>query len=97
MVKGYAQKYGVHYNATYAPVARHEFIRLVLSLAAFYDLDVLQFNVMTAFLNSKLKEEVYMEQPDGFEKDDRVCLLTKSLYELKQASKEWHDNITTVL
>ena len=59
-------------------------------------------DVKTAFLNGSLDEEVYMSQPEGFVEDgkeDLVCLLKKSIYELKQASRQWyikfHDTITT--
>jgi len=73
--KGYAQVKGIDYDETYAPVARMESIRLILA----YD-----------FLNSELEEEVYMEQPEGFQlSEDKnfVCRLKKAIYGLKQAPR----------
>ena len=63
-------------------------IHTVLGLAASLDLEVEQMDVKTTFLHSDLEEEIYMEQPEGFEekgKEECVCKLRKSLYGLKQA------------
>jgi hypothetical protein len=71
-------------------VARITSIRVLFALASIYKLYVHQMDVKTAFLNGDLKEEVYMEQPEGFilpENEEKVCKLVKSLYGLKQAPK----------
>ena len=62
-------------------------------MAASMDLEVEQMDVKTAFLHGDLEEEIYMEQPEGFQapgKEDLVCRLKKSLYGLKQAPRQWY-------
>jgi transposase InsO family protein len=96
VAKGYAQEYGVDYEETFSPVARFETVRLLLALAAQLKRNVYQFDVKSAFLNGELIEEVYVEQPRGFEvkgKEDCVYKLTKALYGLKQAPRAWYSKI----
>ncbi|KAE8683864.1 hypothetical protein F3Y22_tig00111166pilonHSYRG00202 [Hibiscus syriacus] len=67
--------------------------RLILALVAQYDLELEQLDVKTAFLHGELKETIYMDQPDGYctlETKDKVCLLKKSLYRLKQSPRQWY-------
>jgi hypothetical protein len=75
-------------------------IRVLFSLAASHGLLVHQIDVKTTFLNGELVEEIYMTQPDGFVikgQEDKVCKLVKSLYGLKQASKQWHEKFDVTL
>ena len=75
-------------------------IRVLLSLTASYGLIVYQMDVKTAFLNGELEEEIYMDRPDGFVvngQEGKVCKLLKSLYGLKQASKQWHEKFDRTL
>ena len=68
-------------------------LRCVLALAAQFDMELVQMDVKIAFLHGDLQEEIYMQQPEGFEeegKDKLVCKLKKSLYGLKQAPREWY-------
>ena len=65
--KGYAQVEGIDYGEKYAHVARMESIRLILAYASSKNIKVYQMDVKSAFLNGELEEEVYMEQPDGFQ------------------------------
>ena len=67
-------------------------IRIILAIAAYYDYEIWQMDVKTAFLNGHLQEEVYMIQPEGFVSKDpnKVCKLQKSIYGLKQESKSWN-------
>ena len=68
-------------------------IRVALGLAASLNLEVEQMDVKTAFLHGELEDEIYMEQPEGFEvqgKQKLVCKLKKSLYGLKQAPRQWY-------
>ena len=68
------------------PVTRITLIRLLIAVAAIHDLKIHQMDVITAFLNGDLDEEIYMDQPDGFVEsgqESKVCKLTKSLYGLK--------------
>lgn len=64
VAKGFSQQYGVNYHDTFAPVARLESLRLVMALAAEYNLKVHQLDIVTAYLNGKLDEEVLMKPPE---------------------------------
>lgn len=93
VAKGYAQKYGVDYEEVFAPVARLDTVRMLISLAAHHSWKIYQLDVKSAFLNGVLEEEVYVEQPDGFVvegEEDKVYRLKKALYGLKQAPRAWN-------
>jgi hypothetical protein len=88
VAKGYSQVEGLDFGETYAPVARLESIRILLSYATYHGFKLYQMNVKSAFLNGPIKEEVYVEQPPGFEDSEYpnyVYKLSKALYGLKQA------------
>ena len=92
VAKGYAQTYGLDYSETFSPVAKLTSVRLLVSLAATYHWDLHQLDVKNAFLNGSLTEEVYMQQPEGFEHEKHpkyVCRLRKAIYGLKQAPHAW--------
>jgi hypothetical protein len=96
VAKGYSQTEGVDFNETFAPVAKFNSIRLLIALAAQYDLELHQMDVKTAFLNGDLEEEIYMEQPEGFilpGNENKVCKLQRSIYGLKQAGRSWYKKI----
>nr|KYP73058.1 Retrovirus-related Pol polyprotein from transposon TNT 1-94 [Cajanus cajan] len=96
VVKGYKQKEGIDYDEVFAPVTRMESIRLLISLAAQRQWQILQMDVKSAFLNGVLKEEVYVEQPLGYMKrgdEKKVLRLRKALYGLKQAPRAWNERI----
>ncbi|GJS16147.1 retrovirus-related pol polyprotein from transposon TNT 1-94 [Tanacetum coccineum] len=98
--KGYNQQEGIDYEETFAPVARLEAIRIFLAYAAYMGFMVYQMDVKSAFLSRKISEEVYVEQPPGFESSEypnHVCKLDKALYGLKQAQSLWHDRVTMYL
>nr|GEV13772.1 hypothetical protein [Tanacetum cinerariifolium] len=83
----------IDYEETFSPVADIRAIRILIDIAVFYDYEIWQMDVKTAFLNGYLNEEVYMEQPEGFVSQkypDRVCKLKRSIYRLKQASRQWN-------
>ncbi|GJT63337.1 retrovirus-related pol polyprotein from transposon TNT 1-94 [Tanacetum coccineum] len=93
VAQGYSQEEGIDYDETFAPVARTEAIRIFLVFATYMNFKVYQMDVKSAFLNGKLKEEVYVKQPPDFESSeflDYVCKLDKALYGLKQAPKAWY-------
>lgn len=94
VAKGYLQKPGIDYGEIFSPVMKMDSIRIILSLAAFYKLDIAHFDVKTAFLYGDLKEELYLEQPEGFcDGTGKVCRLFKGLYGLKQASRAWNNKL----
>lgn len=96
--KGYAQTKGIDYDETYSPTVRYDSIRLLLSIAAQKNLDFIQFDITTAFLNSDLKENIYMITPEGLNcESNLVCKLNKSLYGLKQASRCWNIKFNSIL
>ena len=93
VAKGYAQKYGIDYDEIFSPVVRFSSIRFLLAFPVQHDLLIHQMDVKTAFLNSKLNEEIYMQQPEGYVKpgeEHLVCKIEKSLYGLKQSSRCWN-------
>nr|GFA62293.1 hypothetical protein [Tanacetum cinerariifolium] len=90
VAKGYAQKEGVDFEESFAPVARLEAVRLFIAYAAHKSFTIYQMDVKTAFLYGPLKEEVYVNQPDGFVDPyhpDKVYRLKKALYGLKEAPR----------
>nr|GFB81274.1 retrovirus-related Pol polyprotein from transposon TNT 1-94 [Tanacetum cinerariifolium] len=94
VAKGYAQNEGVDFEESFVPVARLEAVRLFIAYAAHKSFTIYQMDVKTAFLYGPLKEEVYVNQPDGFVDTyhpDKVYQLKKALYGLKQAPRAWYD------
>ena len=93
VAKGYTQKEGIDYKETFSPVSRKDSLRIVMALVAHFDLELHQMDVKTAFLNGDLHEDVFMAQPQGFKskgQEHLVCKLKKSIYGLKQASRQWY-------
>ena len=93
MAKWYTQKEGIDYEETFSPVAMLKSIRILLSIVAYYDYEIWQMDVKTAFINSNLEEEIYMIQPEGFiakNQEHMVCKLKRSIYGFKQASRSWN-------
>nr|GEV86503.1 hypothetical protein [Tanacetum cinerariifolium] len=87
---GYAHKEGVDFEESFAPVARLEVVRFLIAYAAPKSFTAYQMDVKIAFLYGSLKEEVYVNQPDGFVDPyhpDKVYRLKKALYGLKRAPK----------
>ena len=100
VAKGYNQEEGIDYEETYAPVARLEAIRMLLAYASIMDFKLYQMDVKSAFLNGLIQEEVYVEQPPGFEipdKPNHVYKLQKALYGLKQAPRAWYERLSNFL
>ncbi|GJU11389.1 putative ribonuclease H-like domain-containing protein, partial [Tanacetum coccineum] len=98
--QGYTQEEGIDYDDVFAPVFRIEGIRLFLAYASFKDFVVYQMDVKSAFLYDKIKEEVYVCQPPGFEDPDfpdKVYKVEKAFYGLHQAPKAWYETLSTYL
>lgn len=88
------------YHETFAPVARHDTIRLLIAFAFQNSWQIQHLDVKLAFLNGFLNEKIYVEQPDGNaipRKEDYVYILKKALYGLKQALKAWYERINGYL
>nr|GEV11985.1 hypothetical protein [Tanacetum cinerariifolium] len=100
MANGYAQKEGVDFEESFSHVARLEAVRLFIAYVTHKSFTVYQMDVKPAFLYGPLKEEVYMNQPDGFVDPyhpDKVYRLKKALYGLKQAQRAWYDELSNFL
>lgn len=99
VAKGYSQHAGIDYGETFSPVVRYDSVRIILAIAAAEDMEMVQFDIKTAFLNGDLEEEIFMELPEGMKdaNGERVCRLRKSLYGLKQASRAWNTKFTDFL
>lgn len=99
VAKGFSQQYGIDYEETFSPVAKFESIRVLLSLAAKLNLKLEQMDVITAFLNGELDEDIYVEIPDGLGINETipeqklVLKLKKALYGLKQSPRLWNKTI----
>jgi transposase InsO family protein len=99
VAKGFSQHQGIDYDETFSPVFKLASLRTILSIGATLDLEMEQMDVKTAFLNGDIDAEVYVEQPQGFERGDKdnvklYCRLNKGLYGLKQAARIWNKKIT---
>ncbi|GJZ36119.1 retrotransposon protein, putative, ty1-copia subclass [Tanacetum coccineum] len=91
--KGFTQTYRVDYEETFSPIADIKAIRILIAIEAYYDYEIWQMDVKTAFLNGRLNEDIYMVQPKGFvnpKHPRRVCKIQRSIYGLKQASRSWN-------
>ena len=97
VAQGYNQQEGIDYEETFAPVARLEAIRMLLSFACHKNFILYQMNVKSAFLNGFINEEVYVEQPPrfgSFNFPNHVFKLKKALYGLKQAPRAWYERLS---
>ncbi|CAN1141771.1 Retrovirus-related Pol polyprotein from transposon TNT 1-94 [Linum perenne] len=100
VARGFTQTYGLDYTETFAPVAKINSIRVLLSIAVNLNWPLHQLDIKNAFLNGTLDEEVYMTLPPGYEKTlgpGKVCRLNKSLYGLKQSPRAWFEKFGTVV
>jgi hypothetical protein len=100
IVIGFYQKEGEDYDETFSLISRYTSIRDIISLIASMGWSLHQMDVKTTFLNGAIEEEVYIEQPQGFEvhsRDTHVFILKKYLYGLKQAPRAWYARINNYL
>ena len=97
VVKGYKQEYGTDYTQIFASVTKTPAYKTVISYATQFNLEIEQMDVITAFLQGDLNEELYVEQLYGFSTNDQVCKLQKALYGLKQVLCCWQTKLKSVL
>jgi hypothetical protein len=100
VVIGSRQRYGLDYEETFSPVPHIESVKAVLSECATRDLEIMQFDISTAFLYADLDKEVYIKQQEGFVvpgKETLVCRLKKSVDGLKQAPRLWYGRFDKTL
>ena len=93
VAKGYSQIPGQDFNNTYSPVMQLDSLHILIALMAIKDLDSGKMDIKGAFLNPYLKEDIYMQQPKGYEDRTRkVCHLKHALYGLQQSACEWNED-----
>ena len=100
VAQGFTQVEGLDFGEIFAPVARLEAIRILLSYACLHDIKLYQMDVKSAFLNGRISKLIYFEQPPGFEdpkKPNHVYKLAKALYGLKQAPRAWYERLRDFL
>ncbi|GJZ48225.1 hypothetical protein Tco_0602057 [Tanacetum coccineum] len=100
VAQGHTQEEGIDYDEVFAPVARIKVIRMFLAYTSFMGFMVYQMDVKSAFLYDRIKEEVYVCQPPGFEDleyPDKVYKVVKALYGLHQAPRAWYETLAKYL
>jgi len=100
VVKRFTQKDDIDYKETFSPVSQKDSFKIIMALVAHYDLELHQMDAKIVFLNRDLEKNVYMDQPMGFSfegKEHMVWKLKKSIYGLKQASRQWYLKFTDII
>jgi hypothetical protein len=100
VAKRFTQQEGIDFNETFSPVLTKDAFRIIMAVVAHYDTELHQMDVKTVFLNGDLDEEIYMKQPKGYiepENEHIVCKLNKSMYGLKQSSRQWYLKFDSVV
>jgi hypothetical protein len=99
VAKGYNQQHGVDYDETFSPVIKAQTLRILIALSLHTDNIIEQLDVKTAFLNAYVNERIYVEPPDGMNINNKlyVLMLIRALYGIKQAPRQWHEEIDRFL
>ena len=94
VARGFTQVHGIDFEETFAPTLRLESLRMLLAFAAYFGFEIEQMDVPDAYLKGDLKENIYMDVPQGYElpsrQQDQVLRLLRPLYGLKQSGREWN-------
>jgi len=94
ITQGFTQVEGLDYNQTFAPVIKLSTFRTILAIAVQQNLTIHQMDVKAAYLNGKLKEEIYMEAPPSLEIPKGMVLrLNWAVYGTKQGSRVWYKDV----
>lgn len=98
VIKGCAQRHGIDYEETFAPVVKYNSIRYLLAMAVEHNMEIEQLDAVTAFLQGELKENVFMFQPEHYnDGTDKICKLNRAMYGLKQAGRAWNEKLDTAI
>ena len=104
MAKGYTHQEGIYFVDTFSPVAKMVTVKMIFSLAAKKKWFLYQLDISNAFFNGDLSEEIYMDIPQGYAErkgdnlpQNAVLKLKKSIYGLKQASRQWFLKFSSTL
>ena len=99
VAKGFSQRSGTDYVDTFSPVVKHSTLRILFALSVQWHMDITHLDVITAFLNGHLKENICMSIPIGFKCSDKgkVLKLKKAIYGLKQSSLMWYERVRDCL
>ena len=99
VASGFTQTFGVDYKETFAPVAKMNTVRVLLSVAVNRGWSLYQMDVKNAFLHGEFQEEVYIQPPLGYgpAQNGMVCKLHKAIYSLKQSPRAWYAKLSSVL
>ncbi|KAL0361708.1 UNVERIFIED_CONTAM: Retrovirus-related Pol polyprotein from transposon RE1 [Sesamum radiatum] len=98
VAKGFSQIEGVDYAECFSPVAKAVTVRLFLAICSAFSWPFHQLDINNAFLHGFIEEKIYMQPPEGYPvQSGHVCKLRKSLYGLKQASRQWNQELTAKL
>jgi Reverse transcriptase (RNA-dependent DNA polymerase) len=98
VAQGFTQRPGMDYYEITSLVVKFDSLRLLLAVGNALDWETEMMDVKGVFLNSKLEEEIYMRQPEGFDDDTgHVLKLRRALYGLKQAGRTWHQQLRNTL
>lgn len=91
------EKDSLDFAEMYSSVVQTTTLRILLTIAAKENFEIITFDVKTAFLNGELDTEIFMEVPEGYNEPGKVCLLKKALYGLRQAPQKWNQRLTDFL
>ncbi|KAL0285041.1 UNVERIFIED_CONTAM: Retrovirus-related Pol polyprotein from transposon RE2, partial [Sesamum calycinum] len=100
VAKWYTQQPRVDFEETYSPIAMAKSTQIMRATAAWYDYEIWQMDVKTAFRNRFIEEEIYIDQLEGFTsvgEEQKVCHLQRSIYGLKRASRSWNIRFDEVI
>lgn len=96
VAKGCSQQPGIDFQETFSPVSRLSSIRIIVALSSEYGLTLYQLDVVMAYINGHLEEEIFMEQPEEFVQpggENLVCSLKRAIYGLKQSGRQWYKRL----